>query len=248
VFRNIFAILEETVSTTCSFSIFLMMLQYLAIVLLAVGCHSAEQSYGPTEKLGSGLSSLTGLGGSYGAFTQNLLASQANADQVYSLPAGTALPAHYGTPQVVQNGQHQELVVQHPNPRRILVRVVKPIIFEERIVIVPYRRVTHEVRPVIEERHTVIYGKDGKAIGGPVGQKAGIVAAGVDSYKAGSYPIGAAAGPPLATRAVAEPVYTEPIVRKVGQSLSKRASYDSRIVDNTREQKDQYFNRLNRRA
>lgn len=37
--------------------------------------------------------------------------------------------------------------------------------------IVPYRRVTHEVRPVIEERHTVIYGKDGKQIGGPIADK-----------------------------------------------------------------------------
>jgi hypothetical protein len=221
------------------------MLKYLTIVLLAVGCHCAnEQAPITGNTLGAGFSSLTGLGGSYGAFQQSLLASQ--PQQTFTLRAGEALPAAYGTPQVVSTTpEQQELVVQHPNPRRILVRVVKPIIFEERIVIVPYRRVTHEVRPVIEERHTVIYGKDGKQISGPAGLKA--YAAGGDSIKAGSYPIGTATGLPQNTRVVSEPVYTEPIVRKVGQSLSKRTSLDysnNRSLDERRSQRDRILNRL----
>jgi len=228
-----------------------MMLQLLSILLLGIGCHCASHPSG-VNTFTPGLTSLTGLGGSYSAFQQNLLAAQPSAEQTFTLRAGEALPAGYGPPQIVSSTpEQQELVVQHPQPRRILVRVVKPIIFEERIVIVPYRRVTHEVRPVIEERHTVIYGKDGKQIAGPANLKN--YAAGGDSLKAGSYPIGAAAGAP--TRVVAEPVYTEPIVRKVGQTLSKRTSIEypnSRSIDSNlrriNTQRDHILSRFNKRA
>ena len=185
-----------------------------------------------SSPLPAGLTSLTGLGGSYSAFQKQILASQP-PEKTFTLRAGEALPAHYGTPQVVSSGpNHQELVVQHPEPRRVLVRVVKPIIFEERIVIVPYRRVTHEVRPVIEERHTVIYGKDGKQISGPVGDKSG-------------YPI--ASGSNANSRVVAQPVYTEPIIRKNGQTLSKRSSVDfsgsrPNPLDNRRSLRDRILN------
>ena len=151
---------------------------------------------------------------------QSLLAANPPREQVVTLPASQPLNAAasgnqgYGQS---YGGDAQELVVQHPNPRRILVRVVKPIIFEERIVIVPYRRVTHEVRPVIEERHTVIYGKDGKQISGPSGFAKELP--GLD--KAGTY---ASASGHL-TRTIEKPVYADPVIRKIG--FSKRsASWD----------------------
>ncbi|KPM09212.1 hypothetical protein QR98_0077450 [Sarcoptes scabiei] len=155
---------------------------------------------------------------------QSLLAANPPQEQVVTLPASQPLSASpsgqaYAAVGQAYNGapgDAQELVVQHPNPRRILVRVVKPIIFEERIVIVPYRRVTHEVRPVIEERHTVIYGKDGKQISGPTGF--GKELPGLD--KPGSY---ASASGHL-TRTIEKPVYAEPVVRKIG--FSKRSNWD----------------------
>ena len=80
---------------------------------------------------------------------QSLLAANPPSEQVVTLPASQPLNAAATSAYAQQlsnlGPDQQELVVQHPNPRRILVRVVKPIIFEERIVIVPYRRVTHEV-------------------------------------------------------------------------------------------------------
>lgn len=148
---------------------------------------------------------------------QSLLAANPPSEQVVTLPANAPLNAagsNYASQVSNLGPDQQELVVQHPNPRRILVRVVKPIIFEERIVIVPYRRVTHEVRPVIEERHTVIYGKDGKQISGPSGFSKDLP--GLE--KAGSY---ASASGHL-TRTIEKPVYTEPVVRKMG--FSKRSS------------------------
>lgn len=151
---------------------------------------------------------------------QSLLAANPPQEQVVTLPASQPLAAASGQAYAQSygngNGDAQELVVQHPNPRRILVRVVKPIIFEERIVIVPYRRVTHEVRPVIEERHTVIYGKDGKQISGPTGF--GKELPGLD--KPGSY---ASASGHL-TRTIEKPVYAEPVIRKIG--FSKRSTWD----------------------
>lgn len=151
---------------------------------------------------------------------QSLLAANPPSEQVVTLPASQPLSAAGSNAYASQlsnlGPDQQELVVQHPNPRRILVRVVKPIIFEERIVIVPYRRVTHEVRPVIEERHTVIYGKDGKQISGPSGFSKDLP--GLD--KPGSY---ASASGHL-TRTIEKPVYTEPIVRKMG--FSKRSNLD----------------------
>lgn len=152
---------------------------------------------------------------------QSLLAANPPSEQVVTLPASQAMAAAGSSPYASQlsnlGPDQQELVVQHPNPRRILVRVVKPIIFEERIVIVPYRRVTHEVRPVIEERHTVIYGKDGKQISGPSGFSKELP--GLD--KPGSY---ASASGHL-TRTIEKPVYAEPVIRKLG-GFSKRASFD----------------------
>lgn len=149
---------------------------------------------------------------------QSLLSANPPSEQVVTLPASQPLNAAGSNAYASQlsnlGPDQQELVVQHPNPRRILVRVVKPIIFEERIVIVPYRRVTHEVRPVIEERHTVIYGKDGKQISGPAGFSKELP--GLD--KPGSY---ASASGHL-TRTIEKPVYTEPIVRKMG--FSKRSN------------------------
>jgi len=148
-----------------------------------------------------------------------LLAANPPSEQVVTLPASQPLAAGsaaYASQLQNLGPDQQELVVQHPNPRRILVRVVKPIIFEERIVIVPYRRVTHEVRPVIEERHTVIYGKDGKQISGPSGFSKDLP--GLD--KPGSY---ASASGHL-TRTIEKPVYTEPIIRKMG--FSKRTNLD----------------------
>lgn len=155
---------------------------------------------------------------------QSLLAANPPQEQVVTLPASQPLAAasgqNYGAVAGAGGyggGDAQELVVQHPNPRRILVRVVKPIIFEERIVIVPYRRVTHEVRPVIEERHTVIYGKDGKQISGPTGFAKELP--GLD--KPGSY---ASASGHL-TRTIEKPVYAEPVIRKIG--FSKRSAFDN---------------------
>jgi len=214
------------------------MLRYLAVVLLAVGCSSApqgDQLSSATIPIPAGLTSLTGLGGSYSAFQKQILASQPT-DHTFTLKHGEALPSQYANAQVVSSSpDHQELVVQHPQPRRILVRVVKPIIFEERIVIVPYRRVTHEVRPVIEERHTVIYGKDGKQIGGQ------------GDNKQSGYPLASASG--ASSRVVAQPVYTEPIVRKVGQTLSKRTSLDysgsrPNPLENRRSQRDRILSRV----
>ena len=151
---------------------------------------------------------------------QSLLAANPPSEQVVTLPASQPLNAAGSSPYASQlanlGPDQQELVVQHPNPRRILVRVVKPIIFEERIVIVPYRRVTHEVRPVIEERHTVIYGKDGKQISGPSGFSKELP--GLE--KPGSY---ASASGHL-TRTIEKPVYAEPLIRKLG--FSKRANFD----------------------
>ncbi|KAI2808151.1 hypothetical protein RDWZM_005505 [Blomia tropicalis] len=151
---------------------------------------------------------------------QSLLAANPPSEQVVTLPASQPLNAAATSAYAQQlsnlGPDQQELVVQHPNPRRILVRVVKPIIFEERIVIVPYRRVTHEVRPVIEERHTVIYGKDGKQISGPSTFSKDLP--GLD--KPGSY---ASASGHL-TRTIEKPVYTEPIIRKMG--FSKRSNFD----------------------
>lgn len=150
---------------------------------------------------------------------QSLLAANPPSEQVVTLPASQPLSAagsSYASQLANLGPDQQELVVQHPNPRRILVRVVKPIIFEERIVIVPYRRVTHEVRPVIEERHTVIYGKDGKQISGPSGFSKELP--GLE--KPGSY---ASASGHL-TRTIEKPVYAEPVIRKLG--FSKRASFD----------------------
>lgn len=212
------------------------MFRFFVIVLVTVGVHCEGQNenqgsvVSASAPLPAGLTSLTGLGGSYQAFQKQILASE--PEKTFTLRAGEALPAHYGTPQVIQSASgHEELVVQHPQPRRVLVRVVKPIIFEERIVIVPYRRVTHEVRPVIEERHTVIYGKDGKQIGGPVGDK--------------GYPL--ASGSDANSRILAQPVYAEPIVRKSGQTLSKRTSleYGSRPnpLENRRSQRDRLLSR-----
>ncbi|XP_054160229.1 uncharacterized protein LOC128958405 [Oppia nitens] len=214
------------------------MFKYLAILLLAIGCKAEEAQPVDSAQVASGsvLTSLTGLGGAYADFQKQILASQP-PEKTFTLRAGEALPAHYGTPQVVSSGpDHQELVVQHPQPRKILVRVVKPIIFEERIVIVPYRRVTHEVRPVIEERHTVIYGKDGKQIGGQ------------GDSKSSSYPVASASG--ASSRVVAQPVYTEPIVRKVGQTLTKRTSIDFSAgsrpnpLENRRSQRDRIMSRI----
>jgi hypothetical protein len=209
------------------------MSKFFIIALLAVGAYCAEndnQQQSASAPVATGLTSLTGLGGSYSAFQKQILASE--PDKTFTLRAGEALPAHYGTPQIIQNAAgHEELVVQHPQPRRVLVRVVKPIIFEERIVIVPYRRVTHEVRPVIEERHTVIYGKDGKQIGGPIGDKGGYASAsGADG------------------RVVSAPVYTEPIVRKSGQILQKRTALDysgsrPNPLENRRSQRDRLLSR-----
>jgi len=207
------------------------MFGHLALLLLAVGAHCADQSesvVAASMPIPAGLTSLTGLGGSnsYSAFQKQILASQP-PEKTFTLRAGEALPAGYSNPQLISSGpEHQELVVQHPQPRKILVRVVKPIIFEERIVIVPYRRVTHEVRPVIEERHTVIYGKDGKQIGGN-GDK--------------GYPVASASG--ASTQVVAKPVYGEPLVRKVGQTLNKRSSVDfagsrPNPLENRRSQRD----------
>jgi hypothetical protein len=216
------------------------MLEYSLVVLLIVSVNCAENSgdssasaSSNSQSLPAGLTSLTGLGGSYSAFQKQILASQP-PEKTFTLRAGESLPAHYGTPQVISSSaDHQELVVQHPQPRRVLVRVVKPIIFEERIVIVPYRRVTHEVRPVIEERHTVIYGKDGKQISGPVGDKSGYgpIASGSDAN----------------SRVVAQPVYAEPIIRKNGQNLSKRSSIDysgsrPNPLENRRSMRDRLLN------
>jgi len=209
------------------------MFRFLTVVLLAIGCNAETQSIPSSH----GLTSLTGLGGSYSAFQKQILASQPSEEKTFTLRAGESLPAHYGTPQVVSSGpDHQELVVQHPQPRRILVRVVKPIIFEERVVIVPYRRVTHEVRPVIEERHTVIYGKDGKQIGGQ------------GEHKSSSYPVASASG--ANSQVVAQPIYTEPIIRKNGQTLSKRTAIDysgsrPNPIDNRRSQRDRIMTRIN---
>lgn len=104
---------------------------------------------------GSSLSgqSLGSVGSASNAYPslQSLLSANPPSEQVVTLPASQPLTgltgaASSGYASQLQNlsPDQQELVVQHPNPRRILVRVVKPIIFEERIVIVPYRRVTHE--------------------------------------------------------------------------------------------------------
>jgi len=215
------------------------MLRYLTLVLLAIGCSAETQPIASASSVPGGLTSLTGLGGSYSAFQKQILESQP-AEKTFTLRAGESLPAHYGTPQVVsESADHQELVVQHPQPRRILVRVVKPIIFEERIVIVPYRRVTHEVRPVIEERHTVIYGKDGKQIGSGHGGHGG-------EHKGSYGPVASASG--ASGRVVAQPVYSEPIVRKVGQTLQKRTAIDysgSRPnPDNRRSQRDRLLSRV----
>lgn len=219
------------------------MLRYFIVVLLTVGanCESASQNEqvqasiaSASSQLPSALTSLTGLGGSYSAFQKQILASE--PDKTFTLRAGESLPAHYGTPQVVNNNGHEELVVQHPQPRRVLVRVVKPIIFEERIVIVPYRRVTHEVRPVIEERHTVIYGKDGKQIGGGGGGDKG-------GYGG---PVASASG--VEGRTVQQPIYAEPIVRKVDQTLTKRTAIDvsgsrPNPLENRRSQRDRLLSR-----
>ena len=196
-----------------------------------MGTHCAESDGQATASasapLPAGLTSLTGLGGSYSgsysAFQKQILASQ-QPEKTFTLRAGEALPAGYTNPQIISSSpEHQELVVQHPQPRKILVRVVKPIIFEERIVIVPYRRVTHEVRPVIEERHTVIYGKDGKQIGGPIADKAYAASASSNSGQV-----------------VAKPSY--------GQTVNKRSSVDfagsrPNPSENRRSQRDRLLSR-----
>jgi hypothetical protein len=199
------------------------MFKYLLLALLSVGCHSAELASLPAT--------------SYGSAQQNILSAPLSGEttvlspQSYSQlaqlpPVGQALA-------LPPKGDHQEVVVQHPQPRKILVRVVKPIIFEERIVIVPYRRVTHEVRPVIEERHTVIYGKDGKEISAPASFKPVIAqptALVNDGYNGG----------PQLTRTVAEPTYAQPIVRKVGQTISKRTALEyTRRAEKLQQQQQQ---------
>ncbi|KAH9406021.1 hypothetical protein TYRP_014319 [Tyrophagus putrescentiae] len=193
-----------------------------SMVLASATSSSATSSVTSGSSLSS--SSLGSVGSASNAYPslQSLLAANPPSEQVVTLPASQPLTgaASNGYASQLQNlsPDQQELVVQHPNPRRILVRVVKPIIFEERIVIVPYRRVTHEVRPVIEERHTVIYGKDGKQISGPSGFSKDLP--GLD--KPGSY---ASASGHL-TRTIEKPVYTEPIVRKMGFSKRSSSSLD----------------------
>jgi len=189
-----------------------------ACSLALVSATSSATSSGVSQSVSSSLGSPSASASNSYPSLQSLLAANPPSEQVVTLPASQPLNAAgsnaYASQLANLGPDQQELVVQHPNPRRILVRVVKPIIFEERIVIVPYRRVTHEVRPVIEERHTVIYGKDGKQISGPNGFSKDLP--GLD--KPGSY---ASASGHL-TRTIEKPVYTEPIVRKMG--FSKRSN------------------------
>lgn len=119
-----------------------------SMVLASATSSSATSSVTSGSSLSS--SSLGSVGSASNAYPslQSLLAANPPSEQVVTLPASQPLTgaASNGYASQLQNlsPDQQELVVQHPNPRRILVRVVKPIIFEERIVIVPYRRVTHE--------------------------------------------------------------------------------------------------------
>lgn len=103
---------------------------------------SSSLTSGSSQSLGS-------VGSASNAYPslQSLLSANPPSEQVVTLPASqplTGASSNYASQLQNLSPDQQELVVQHPNPRRILVRVVKPIIFEERIVIVPYRRVTHE--------------------------------------------------------------------------------------------------------
>lgn len=195
----------------------------VALVTASPSSSSSSSSSGSYQSLGasSSVSSPSVAASNPYPSLQSLLNANPPSEQVITLPASQPMNSASSQQSYAQQLQNlgpdqQELVVQHPNPRRILVRVVKPIIFEERIVIVPYRRVTHEVRPVIEERHTVIYGKDGKQISGPSGFSKELP--GLD--KPGSY----ASASGHMTRTIEKPVYAEPVIRKLG--FSKRTNWD----------------------
>jgi len=201
------------------------MFKYLLLALLSVGCHSAELASLPAA--------------SYGSAQQNVLTAPLTGETTVLSPQSysqlSQLPPVGQAFALPPKGDQQEVVVQHPQPRKILVRVVKPIIFEERIVIVPYRRVTHEVRPVIEERHTVIYGKDGKEISAPasfkpvIAQPTSVVN---DGYNGG----------PQLTRTIAEPTYAQPIVNKRAASISKRTALEyNRRAERLQQQLQQQY-------